>query len=119
MPVTIYGIPNCDTVKRTKAWFDARGIAYSFHDYKKHGVPEHRLRAWIAVLGWEVLLNRRGTTFRKLEVPDREVADSDKALRIMLAHPSLIKRPVVETDAALPVVGFNPDVWMATVIKTG
>jgi Spx/MgsR family transcriptional regulator len=94
--ITMYGIGNCDTVKKARAWLDARGIAYHFHDYKTAGVDEARLRAWAAELGWERLLNRAGTTFRKLPDADREGLDADKAVALMLAHPSMIKRPLLD-----------------------
>jgi arsenate reductase len=106
----LYGIPNCDTVKKARAWLDAAGVAYAFHDYKKAGVPEDRLRAWLDRLGWETLLNRAGTTFRKLPEADKADLDAARATALMLAHPSLIKRPVIERGDTL-LVGFKPDVW--------
>jgi arsenate reductase (glutaredoxin) len=109
---TLYGIPNCDTVKRARAWLDGRGQAYVFHDYKKAGVDEAQLRRWADQLGWEVLLNRAGTTFRKLPDADRAGLDRDNALALMLAQPSMIKRPVVEGGGVL-LVGFKPDAWGA------
>ncbi len=106
----VYGIPNCDTVKKARKWLDAQGIEYAFHDYKKQGVPEDRLRAWVAEKGWEVLLNRRGTTFRALDDATKADLDAEKAVAVMLAHPSTIKRPVVENGATL-LVGFDAAKW--------
>ncbi len=103
----LYGIPNCNTVKKARAWLDARHLTYEFHDYKKAGVPEAQLRAWMQRLGWETLVNRQGTTWRQL--PDAEkaaVKDADSALALMLAKPSVIKRPVVEAGKTL-LVGFD------------
>ena len=108
MSVTVYGIRNCDTVKKARAWLDAHGVAYGFHDYKTAGVDLDRLAGWADVVGWEVLLNRAGTTFRGL--PDAEKAEINRAaaLTLMVAHPSLIKRPVVEHGGAV-LVGFKPE----------
>ena len=104
--VRLYGIPNCDTVKKARAWLDAQGVAYDFHDYKTAGVDESRLRAWTEELGWEKLLNRAGTTFRALPETDKADLDADKAIALMLAQPSMIKRPVVDLgDRRL--VGFD------------
>jgi arsenate reductase len=94
--ITLYGIRNCDTVKAARAWLDRRGIACDFHDYKTAGIDVARLAAWAAELGWEKLLNRAGTTFRKLSDADKEDLDEAKAIRLMLAQPSLIKRPVLD-----------------------
>ena len=107
MATTLYGIKNCDTVKKARAWLDANGVAYAFHDYKTAGIDRARLEAWIGQVGWEKLLNRSGTTFRKL--PDTEKADLDagKATELMLAQPSMIKRPVVEHPGGL-LVAFAP-----------
>ena len=110
---TIYGIPNCDTMKRARVWLDGRGIEHAFHDYRKAGVPEDRLKAWVDRLGWEVLLNRRGTSFRALPGAERNDLDAERAVAIMLAHPSTIKRPVVESDDQL-LVGFDPEGWART-----
>ena len=110
MSVTLYGIPNCDTVKKARKWLEARGTDYAFHDYKKEDVPEDHLRDWVAKEGWEVLLNKRGTTFRKLSDADKADIDADKAIALMIEHPSMIKRPVVEHDGGL-LVGFDPDTW--------
>lgn len=112
MITTLYGIPNCDTVKKARVWMDGAGRPYTFHDYKKAGLEEARLRGWIAQVGWEKLLNRAGTTFRKLPEADRADLDSDKAVALMLAQPSMIKRPVLETGDAL-LVGFKPEEWQA------
>lgn len=106
----LYGIRNCDTVKRARAWLDGAGVACSFHDYKASGVPEAALRGWVERLGWAALLNRSGTTFRKL--PDADTADLDagRAVALMLAHPSAIRRPVLVAGESL-LVGFKPDAW--------
>ena len=92
----MYGIRNCDTVKKARAWLDARGIAYDFHDYKTEGVDAERLRGWSRELGWERLLNRAGTTFRKLPDADKSDLDEDKAIALMLSQPSMIRRPVLD-----------------------
>jgi len=110
MTLTMYAIPNCDTVKKARAWLDAQGIAHAFHDYKKLGVDEARLRGWTDAAGWEKLLNRAGTTFRKLPDADREGLDRDKAIALMIANPSTIKRPVVEHEGGL-LVGFKVEDW--------
>lgn len=107
---TVYGIPNCDTVKKARSRLDQSGTAYTFHDYKKAGVDPVRLDAWIAKVGWEPLLNRAGTTFRKLDEADRSGIDAAKARALMIAHPSLIKRPVVEHGDAL-LVEFKTSEW--------
>ncbi len=112
MAITMYGIPNCDTVKKARTWLAERGVAYDFHDFKKQGVTAELLRDWVAQAGWETLLNRAGTTFRKLPDADKAGIDADKAVAIMLANPSAIKRPVVAGAGAL-IVGFRPDEWAA------
>ncbi len=106
--VTIYGIRNCDTMKKARAWLDARGIAYAFHDYKAAGIERSVLENWARAVGWETLLNRAGTTFRGL--PDKDKADltEKKAIELMLGQPSMIKRPVLDTGRGL-LVGFKPD----------
>ena len=112
MTAVLYGIPNCDTVKRARARLAEQGTAYSFHDFKKQGVPEARLDSWIAALGWESLVNRRGTTWRGLDEGLRAgIADAASARALMLAHPSVIKRPVIEWPAGSVTVGFEPDRW--------
>ena len=110
MSIEVYGIPNCDTVKKARAWLDGRGIGYAFHDYKKEGADPARLAAWSDAAGWEALLNRRGTTFRALPDADKTDIDLARAMRLMQAQPSLIKRPVVEHDGGL-LVGFDPAEW--------
>lgn len=115
MNVEVYGIPNCDTVKKARTWLDANGIAYAFHDYKKEGADPARLAKWAEAVGWEPLLNRAGTTFRKLDEADRADIDAAKALALMEAQPSLIKRPVVEYRGGL-LVGFKPEIWAAALL---
>lgn len=110
MAVTMYGIPNCDTVKKARNWLDAKGVAYDFHDYKKAGIDQAKLKGWAAEGGWEVLLNKRGTTFRKLDDADKADIDEGKALALMAEHTSLIKRPVVEYAGGL-LVGFDEAEW--------
>ena len=110
--LTFYGIPNCDTVKKARTWLDGRGVVYAFHDYKKAGIDEASLRRWTDRLGWETVLNRAGTTFRALSETDKTGLDQDKAIALMLAQPSMIKRPIVEGDGTL-VAGFKPDLWEA------
>jgi Spx/MgsR family transcriptional regulator len=110
MTIIVHGIPNCDTVKKARVWLDEHGVAYQFHDYKKQGVDEAALRGWVQEAGWEKLLNRAGTTFRKLPEDERADLDLNKAIAIMLANPSVIKRPVV-TGAGAVIVGFKPDEW--------
>ena len=110
MTLTLYGIANCDTVKKSRAWLDARGIAYAFHDYKKLGIDAATLGRWADTIGWEPLLNRAGTTFRKLDDADKADIDRDKAIALMVVNPSLIKRPVVEGAGPL-LVGFKPEAW--------
>ena len=109
-PVTIYGIKNCDTMKKARAWLDEHGIAYAFHDYKAEGIERARLEAWAGTVGWEILLNRAGTTFRKLPDEDRENVSEKKAIALMLAQPSMIKRPVLDVAGSL-TVGFKPEVY--------
>lgn len=108
MTITVYGIPNCDTIKKARAWLDANGLAYAFHDYKRSGVDAARLARWVDLVGWEVLLNRAGTTFRKLPEEQRQGIDAARALELMRAQPSMIKRPVVEHAGGL-LVGFKPE----------
>lgn len=108
----MYGIPNCDTVKKARKWLDEKGVSYAFHDYKKHGAKAEQLARWVDEAGWEKVLNRAGTTFRKLPESDREGLDGEKAVALMAAHPSCIKRPVVEHPGGL-LVGFDVGQWEA------
>ncbi|MFM5954441.1 MAG: arsenate reductase [Novosphingobium sp.] len=112
MTLTMFGISNCDTVKKARTWLDARGIAYAFHDYKKAGADPAWLAVWCKVAGWERLLNRAGTTFRKLPDAAKTDLDEAKAIALMVANPSCIKRPVVEYPGGL-LVGFNQSEWEA------
>jgi arsenate reductase len=110
--VVIHGIKACDTMKKARAWLDAHGVAYRFHDYKAEGAPAEALRAWIDRLGWEAVLNRAGTTFRKLPEAERQGIDTARALRLMLAQPSMIRRPVLVVGERL-IVGFKPEQYAA------
>ncbi len=116
--ITLYGIPNCDTVKKARLWLTDHDLAYQFHDFKKQGVPPERLAAWMDALGWEKLLNRQGTTWRKLDpATQAAVVDAASAAQVMLSQPSVIKRPVVEwANSHGPsgvTAGFDPADWMA------
>ncbi|MCU7904914.1 MAG: ArsC family reductase [Candidatus Thiodiazotropha sp. (ex Epidulcina cf. delphinae)] len=106
--VKLYGIPNCDTIKKTRQWLKNQGIAYEFHDYKKAGVDERRLRQWVETLGWESLLNRRGTTWRKLDDAVKANLDEAGAIQLMLQTPSIIKRPLLDNGKSLHL-GFKAD----------
>ncbi|MEJ2409777.1 MAG: arsenate reductase [Novosphingobium sp.] len=110
--IGFYGIPNCDTVKKARKWLDAQGIDYTFHDYKKEGADPAKLERWVAEAGWETVLNRAGTTFRKLPDEDKADLDAAKAVKIMEANPSTIRRPVVEHPGGL-LVGFKDAEWEA------
>jgi arsenate reductase len=110
MTPTMYGIKNCDTVAKARKWLETHGQAYDFHDYKAVGIDHPRLEAWVSELGWEVLLNRAGTTFRKLDEADKQDLNADKAIALMLAQPSMIKRPVLDLGARR-LVGFKPDLY--------
>ncbi len=112
----IYGIKNCDTMKKARAWLDSHGVAYSFHDYKTDGISKDKLKRWADELGWETLLNRAGTTFRKLPDADKQGLNQRKALSLMLAQPSMVKRPVLEAGAKL-LVGFNPEIYAKEVAR--
>lgn len=113
--IIVYGIPNCDTVKKARTWLQERGLAYQFHDFKKQGVPAERLPAWMAAVGWDKLLNRQGTTWRKLGAAVQGgVTDAASAAALMAQQPSVIKRPVVEWSGeptGAVTVGFNADAW--------
>ena len=112
MSYVLYGIKACDTMKKARAWLDAHGVGYAFHDYKAAGIDRERLEQWAAKVGWELLLNRSGTTFRKLPDADKTGLDQEKAIGLMLAQPSMIKRPVLDIDGKL-LVGFKPDAYAA------
>jgi arsenate reductase (glutaredoxin) len=112
MSTTVYGIPNCDTVKKARAWLAAQGVEHRFHDFKKEGVPPERLDAWLQAAGWEKLVNRQGTTWRKLEpATQASVTDTASARALLIAQPSAIKRPVVEWRGGDTTVGFDPAAW--------
>lgn len=110
-PVTIYGIPNCDTMKKARTWLESHGIPYAFHDYKKAGIDNASLEKWSKKVGWETLLNRAGTTFRKLSDSDKQGIDEKKAIALMQAQPSLIKRPVIDLGGGKFLVGFKPEIY--------
>lgn len=112
MGVTIYGIKACDTMKKARDWLDGHGVTYAFHDYKTVGIDRAHLERWAGQVGWEVLLNRSGTTFRKLPEADKAPLDQAKAIALMLAQPSMIKRPVLDLGDRL-LVGFKPDAYAA------
>jgi arsenate reductase len=115
--ITIYGIKNCDTMKKARAWLDGRSVTYDFHDYKAVGIERGRLEGWAAKVGWECLLNRAGTTFRKLPEKDKEGLTEKKAIALMIAQPSMIKRPVLDVGGKL-LVGFKPERYMKTFINS-
>lgn len=110
MTLTMFGIANCDTIKKARTWLAGRGVDYAFHDYKKAGIDEAALRRWVTELGWEVLLNKAGTTFRALPEADRQDIDTDKAVALMVANPSMIKRPVLDLGDRR-IVGFKPEIY--------
>lgn len=112
MIAKLYGIRNCDTMKKAWTWLDQHGVAYDFHDYRKDGLERPRLETWAGQVGWERLLNRAGTTFKKLPEAERRGVDEAKAIALMLAQPAMIKRPVLETDGRL-LVGFKPTEYEA------
>jgi len=112
MTITLYGIKACDTMKKARTWLDEHGVAYEFHDYKALGIDRGRLERWVGEAGWETVLNRAGTTFRKLPDADKAGIDAQKAIGLMLAQPSMIKRPVLDLGDRL-LVGFKPDVYQA------
>jgi arsenate reductase (glutaredoxin) len=107
---TIYGIKQCDTMKKARAWLDSHGVTYVFHDYKTAGIDRPRLESWAGQVGWQTLLNRAGTTFRKLPDADRQDLTEAKAIALMLKQPSMIKRPVIDNDGRL-TVGFDPTAY--------
>ena len=118
MGVTIYGIKACDTMKKARTWLDEHGVAYAFHDYKVSGVDRASLKRWTSELGWETVLNRAGTTFRKLPDADKQDLTAAKAIDLMLTQPSMIKRPMLDLDGKL-TAGFKPDVYARAFGKAG
>ena len=117
--VTMYGIKNCDTIKKARAWLESHSIDYDFHDYKAAGIERAKLEAWSNNVGWEKLLNRAGTTFRKLPDADKQALDARRALALMLAQPSMIKRPVLELGRGKLLVGFSPEIYERSVRGSG
>jgi Spx/MgsR family transcriptional regulator len=117
-PVTIYGIKNCDTMKKARAWLDGRGVAYVFHDYKAAGIERASLEGWARKVGWETLVNRAGTTFRALPETDKSALGERKAIALMLAQPAMIKRPVLDVGGKL-LVGFKPEQYVAAFPAAG
>jgi Spx/MgsR family transcriptional regulator len=117
MPITIYGIKNCDTMKKARAWLDNHKVAYAFHDYKAAGIERAKLEAWAKKAGWETLLNRAGTTFKKLPDKDKEGVTEKKAIALMLAQPSMIKRPVLELGGGKLLVGFKPEQYSEAIAR--
>jgi arsenate reductase len=115
MAITIYGIKNCDTMKKARAWLDQHGVAYDFHDYKVAGIARDKLEGWSRKAGWETLLNKAGTTFRKLPDADKDGLTEAKAIKLMLAQPSIIKRPVLELGGGKILVGFKPEAYASAV----
>jgi arsenate reductase (glutaredoxin) len=109
MPITIYGIKNCDTMKKARAWLEKHGVHYQFHDYKIAGIEKGKLEGWAKKAGWEMLLNKAGMTFKKLPAKDKDGLSEAKAIRLMLAQPSMIKRPVLELAKGELLVGFKPE----------
>ena len=116
MAITIYGIKNCDTMKNARAWLDKHGVGYAFHDYKTEGIERAHLEQWCKEVGWETVLNRAGTTFRKLPDADKEGLNERKALALMLAQPSMIKRPVLDLGGKL-LVGFKPELYQQELVR--
>lgn len=117
MAVTIYGIRNCDTMKKARAWLDGHGVAYDFHDYKAAGIDRERVERWADKVGWETLINRQGLTFRKLPESAKKNLDRAHAVTLMLENPSLIKRPVLDLGRGRLLVGFSPDAYAGAFAK--
>ncbi len=118
MTVHMYGIRTCDTVKKARDWLDRYGVAYAFHDYKLAGVEAERLKAWCDEFGWETILNRAGTTFRKLNDADKQDLDLGKAMALMLSQPSMIKRPILDLGSHR-LIGFKPEVYREALVRDG
>jgi arsenate reductase len=117
--ITIYGIKNCDTMKKARAWLDQHGVAYDFHDYKTAGIERDRLERWTKKLGWEALLNRAGLTFKKLPDKDKQGLTERKAIALMLDKPSMIKRPVLDLGGGRLLAGFKPEIYREAVAARG
>ena len=115
MKITIYGIKNCDTMKKARAWLDKRGVDYAFHDYTTAGIERAQLEQWAKQVGWDTLLNRAGTTFRKLPDKDKNGVDAKKAIALMLREPSMIKRPMLDLGRGKLLVGFAPEIYGAAI----
>jgi Spx/MgsR family transcriptional regulator len=115
MPTTIYGIKNCDTMKKARAWLNSHGVEYKFHDYKTAGIEREQIERWAKKVGWETLLNRAGTTFKKMPDKDKDGVTEKKAVALMLAQPSMIKRPVLDLGGGKLLVGFKPEIYAASV----
>ena len=116
MSLTIYGIRNCDTMKKARAWLDSHDVSYDFHDYKSAGIAKEKVKSWSDKVGWETLLNRAGTTFKKLPDQDKQDLTEKKAIALMLAQPSMIKRPVLDLGGGKLLVGFKPELYSETVV---
>lgn len=117
MTRTIYGIKNCDTMKKARAWLEGHGVATAFHDYKASGIDKAALEGWVKEHGWETMLNRAGTTFRALPDAEKQGLDAGRAIALMLAQPSMIKRPVLDLGSGKTIVGFKPEVYAAALAK--
>jgi arsenate reductase (glutaredoxin) len=115
MAITVYGIPNCDTVKKARVWLEAHGLDYAFYDYKKSGAPAGLLGDWVKAFGWETVLNRTGMTFKKLPEADKIDIDAPKAIIMMQAQTSMIKRPILVHDTAV-LIGFKPEEWSTALL---
>jgi arsenate reductase len=118
MPITIYGIKNCDTMKKARAWLDGHKVTYAFHDYKTAGIERAQLEGWAKQAGWDVLINKAGTTFRKLPEADKEDLNEKKAIALMLDQPSMIKRPVLDLGGGKLLVGFKPELYAAALRRS-
>jgi arsenate reductase len=113
MELTVFGIKNCDTMKKAMKWLDDNGVAYYFYDYKKEGVPEQRLRQWLEALGWETVINKRGTTWRKLDDAVKESMNTEKSITLAMENPSVVKRPILQSNDFI-LAGFKADEWENT-----
>ena len=119
MTITIYGIKNCDTMKKARTWLEGHGIPYAFHDYKAVGIDRQDLQVWSRKVGWEVLLNKAGTTFKALPEAEKQGLDEAKAIALMLSQPSMIKRPVLDLGGGRLLIGFKPDIYAGALKGAG